>query len=181
MKRAIIEPAVPAPEALAELKQWLAIATSREDPALERLVAAALEVFETFTGSLALEATCEEVLPAGGAWQCLATRPVLAVLGVDALAADGTRTPLPADGHLLELDAEGGARIRVLRPLSSGRIAVRFVAGLAASWSGLPDSLRHGVIRCAAHLHAAAASSAEATPPAAVAALWRPWRRLRLT
>ena len=54
-------------------------------------------------------------------------------------------------------------------------------AGLAADWAGLPDGLRHGVIRLAAHHYRERdAASAAASPPAAVAALWRPWRAMRL-
>ena len=71
--------------------------------------------------------------------------------------------------------------MRVSNPGAAGRIAVRFVAGLAPGWNGLPESLRHGVIRLAAHQHRMRESStADPIPPAAVTALWRPWRRMRL-
>ena len=54
-------------------------------------------------------------------------------------------------------------------------------AGLAADWTVLPEPLRHGMVRLAAHQHRERESSGAASvPPAAVAALWRPWRRLRL-
>jgi uncharacterized phiE125 gp8 family phage protein len=179
MKRAIIAPALPAPEALAELKQWLAITTSRDDPALAATIAAALELFEGFTGLMPLEATCEEVLPACGGWRALATRPVQAIVGMEAVAPDGTRNALPAGSYEIELDAENGARVRA--PGLSGAVAVRFVAGLAPGWAELPESLRHGIIRCAAHLfRAREGAGSEALPPAAVTALWRPWRRMRL-
>lgn len=49
-----------------------------------------------------------------------------------------------------------------------------------SDWSALPEALRHGVIRLAAHLYRDG-DGAAAAPPAAVAALWRPWRRMRLT
>ena len=186
MKRAIIVPAAPTPEALAELKQWLAIASSRDDPGLARLIGTSLDMFEDFTGRIPLEATFEEVLPAGGAWQRLSSRPVTAVLGVEAVeavetvGAAGARSRLPAEAAMIELTADESATVRVLHPVASGRIAVRFVAGLASGWSELPEGLRHGLIRCAAHLHQAAAGSGEQLP-AAVAALWRPWRRMRLS
>jgi uncharacterized phiE125 gp8 family phage protein len=81
----------------------------------------------------------------------------------------------------LELDADGAARVQVARPGAAGRIAVRFVAGLAASWEALPDGLRHGIVRLAAHQHRSRDSAAaEQVPPTAVTALWRPWRRMRL-
>jgi hypothetical protein len=43
----------------------------------------------------------------------------------------------------------------------------------------VPEPLRQGIVRLAAHLYAAR-GEVEAVPPAAVAALWRPWRRVRL-
>lgn len=181
MKRAIIAPAAPAPEALAELKQWLAITTPREDESLARLIAAALELCESFTGSLPLECTCEENVAATAAWQLLATRPVQAVVSVAGIGPAGERFALAADAYEIELDGDGGARLRLLRADGARRIAVRVVAGLAPTWRDLPDGLRHGVIRCAAHLHRQRDGAGEALPPAAVTALWRPWRRMRLS
>jgi uncharacterized phiE125 gp8 family phage protein len=181
MKRAIVVPPVPGTQALAELKQWLAITGNREDPALERLIGAALELCEGFTGQMPLEATCEETLPVSAGWQHLATRPVQAIAAVYGLPAEGARFALPADAHAVELDADGGGRVRVTRPGAAGRIVVRFVAGLAPTWPDLPDSLRHGIVRLAAHQHRVRDDGhAEPVPPAAVAALWRPWRRLRV-
>ena len=181
MTRVIIVPPMPAPEALGELKQWLALTGTREDAMLERLIGAALELCEGFTGQLLLQATCEEVLGAASGWQPLATRPVQAIIAVQGVPAEGARTTLAASAYAIELDSDGGARVRVSNPGAAGRIAVRFVAGLAPGWNGLPESLRHGVIRLAAHQHRARESgSADPVPPAAVTALWRPWRRMRL-
>ena len=181
MTRAIIVPPMPSPEALGELKQWLALTGSREDAALERLIGAALELCEGFTGQLPLEATCEEILGVSAGWQPLATRPVQAIVAVEGIPAEGARFALAADAYAIELDSDGGARVRVTNPGAAGRIAVRFVGGLAPAWNALPDSLRHGVIRLAAHQHRARESNAaDPVPPAAVTALWRPWRRMRL-
>ena len=86
-----------------------------------------------------------------------------------------------AANYAIELDADGGGRVLVRNSGAAGRIAVRFIAGLAGDWAALPDGLRHGVLRLAAHLYRARESDAPpALPPAAVAAMWRPWRQLRL-
>ena len=181
MTRAIIVPPSPAPEALGELKQWLALTGTREDTMLERLIGASLELCEGFTGQLPLEATCEEVLGVSPGWQPLATRPVQAIVAVAGIPAEGARFALAAAAYAIELDSDGGARIRVTTPGAAGRIAVRFIAGLAPSWNALPESLRHGVIRLAAHQHRSRETGAtDPVPPAAVTALWRPWRRMRL-
>jgi uncharacterized phiE125 gp8 family phage protein len=181
MRRAIIVPPVLAPAALSELKDWLAITTGGEDAALEALLRAGLELCEAFTGRMPLAATCEEVLPAGSGWQALQTRPVQAVTGVEGIPAEGARFALPAEDYLVDLDAEGGAHVRVLRQGAAGRIAVRFAAGLAADWAGLPDGLRHGIVRLAADSYRRRDDGPGGPqPPLAVVALWRPWRRMRV-
>jgi uncharacterized phiE125 gp8 family phage protein len=181
MKREIIVPSALAPAALDELKDWLAITTASEDAFLERLLRAALETCEAFTGLIPLEATCEEIHPGDTGWRGLSTRPVQAITGVEGIPAEGSRFTLASEDYLVDLDADGGAHVRLLRQGAAGRIAVRFVAGLAPEWTGLPESLRHGVVRLAADAYRERNAGEPAVPPrAAVAALWRPWRRMRL-
>lgn len=181
MMRAIVTPPVLPPAALAELKQWLGISTTRDDAPLGQLLHAALDICEGFTGTMPLQATCEELLPLASSWQSLGTRPVQAITQVQSLANDGSRTDLPTAAYAIELNADGTGRVAVLEPVNSGRVAVRFTAGLAPDWEALPDALRHGVIRLAAHQHRAREGDANGpVPPASVGALWRPWRRLRL-
>jgi hypothetical protein len=181
MKRAIIAPPTLAPTALAELKAWLGISTSRDDAELTGLTMTALELCESFIGMMPLVSTCEEVLPAIGDWQTLATRPVQAITGVWAIATNGTRTAIATTGYEIDIDADGGGRVRVTGPLDQTRVAVRFSAGLADSWDALPDAIQQGVVRWAAYQHRAREGDKAMTgPPASVAALWRPWRRMRL-
>ena len=182
MKRAIVTPAPLSPAALAELKQWLGISTAQDDAPLNALLRAGLDICEAFTGAMPIEAGCEEVLPLSGEWQSFATRPVQAITAVQGIAADGTRTDLAVSAYAVELDADGGGRVQVTLPGDATRIAVRFTAGLAPGWEALPEALRHGILRLAAHQHRERETSgAGPLPPAAVAALWRPWRRMRLT
>ncbi|TCM16962.1 putative phiE125 gp8 family phage protein [Novosphingobium sp. PhB165] len=181
MNRVILTPAVLPSSALAELKQWLGVTTARDDAPLSGLLASALDIFEAFTAQLPFTAQCEEVLPARPGWNTLATRPVQAITAVDSIDADGTRFALPAGTYEVDLCADGSGCVRL--PILSGatRVAVRFTAGLAADWDGLPNALRHGIIRFAAHQHRERESAGAAPlPPASVAALWRPWRRMRL-
>ena len=181
MKRAIVVPAILAGAALDELKGWLAITTSSDDATLTALLRAALEMCEAFTGQVPLEALYEETLPATSEWQLLATRPIMAVIGVEAFAESNQRAPLPATDYAFELEADGSARVRIMRVGGASRFAVHFTAGLAADWASLPEGLRHGVLRFAAHLYRQRdGDDARNAPPAAVAALWQPWRRMRL-
>ena len=182
MKRTVVTPAAIAPAALSELKDWLGITVPGDDAQLSSLLRASLETCEHFTGTMPLQQDCEEVLPASAEWQALAARPVQAITGIDGLPADGPRFALPVASYAIDLAADGTGSVQVNSPGSAGRVAVRFTAGLAAGWAGLPDGLRHGVLRLAAFQYRAREDSASPgpLPPAAVTALWRPWRRLRL-
>ena len=170
---------------LAELKDWLAVTTPRDDAVLAVLLHAALDTCEGFTGALPLLSECEEILPASGEWQGLSTRPVAAITALEAIPAEGPRQLFAPDAYALEIEADGTGRFRLLRQGHAGRVAVYFMAGLAREWNLLPDALRHGAIRLAAHHYRARAegetgSSPPAAPPSAIAALWRPFRRVRL-
>ncbi len=182
MMRAIVTPAVLPPAALAELKDWLGITTPADDAQLAALLRSSLDLCELFTGLMPLQQVCEEVLPASADWQMLGTRPVQAITALSGVPAEGARFALAVGSYELDLDAQGGGLVRVLNQGSAGRIAVTFLAGLASDWANLPEALRHGVLRLAAHQYRGREDPAAsaATPPAAVAALWRPWRRLRL-
>lgn len=181
MKRVIITPAVLAGAALDELKDWLAITTATEDEFLSGLLRASLETCEAFTGQMPLEATCEEIHPADSAWRGLVTRPVLAVTGIEGVPSDGARFALAGEDYMIDLDACGGAHFRLLRLNQAGRVAVRFISGLAPGWASLPEGLRSGVVRLAADAYRNRnGEPAGSGPPTAVAALWRPWRRMRV-
>lgn len=183
MKRTVVTPATIAPAALTELKDWLGITASGDDAQLTQLLRASLDACEHFTGTMPLQQDCEEMLPASSDWQVLAARPVQAIAGVFGLPADGPRFALPASDYEVDLGADGTGSVRVGNPGSAGRIVVSLAAGLAASWTALPDGLRHGVLRLAAFQYRSREGGSETGqwPPAAVAALWRPWRRLRLS
>ncbi|MDE2435554.1 MAG: hypothetical protein KGM49_04785 [Sphingomonadales bacterium] len=183
MKRAIVTPAALAPGALADLKDWLGITLSADDAQLTALLRASLDLCEDFTGTMPLQQACEEILPVSWGWSSLSTRPVQAITGLFGIPAEGSRFALPVSDYAVELDSDGGGHVRVSNPGAAGRIAVRFTAGIAADWASLPEALRHGVLRLAAHQYRAREDNTAVhgmIPPAAVAALWRPWRRLRL-
>ena len=181
MKRAILAPAELGGAALNELKQWLAIQTTHEDDTLIRLLGAAIDICEGFTGNMPLTATCEEVIIASPSWQTLSTRPIHAITGIEGIPAEGSRFALAVDAYAMDVTAEGQGLVRIIRQGAAGRVAVRFSAGIAPGWGFLPDGLRQGIIRLAAHQYRERDDGKMALPPAAVTALWRPWRRVRLT
>jgi len=159
-------------------KAHLRIANDDEDALIEGLAASALALCETFTGRAAIVRDWTATLPAARDWHALETAPVLAIAGVEGLPAEGAAFALPAGSYAVDIDAAGEGWVRVTAPGAAGRVRVGFSAGLAASWDALPAPIRHGVVLLIAHLFDA--RGGDSAPPAAVAALWRPWRRMRL-
>src|SRR3546814_21110184 len=93
------------------------------------------------------------MLMATADWHALATRPVLAITSIEAIALDGSRSMVLGDSYEVELEADGTGRVRLRERGEWSRVAGRFTAGLAADGDSLPDALPHGMIRLAAHQH----------------------------
>lgn len=150
-----------------------------EDDLLARVAVSAVSVAEAFTGTLLVRRAVEDVFPASGSqWQLLEALPVSAIAGVTGLPVGGAPFVLAADAYAIDVDADARGWVRVISPESASRVAVSYTAGLAVDWDGVPGPLAQGVVMLAAHLFND--REAGASPPAAVAALWRPYRRMRL-
>lgn len=181
MKRAIILPADVSGPPLSELRKWLGISNNNEESLLMGLLRASLDMCEAFTGQMPLESRCEDALHTGSGWQCLSARPVQAITSVELVAPDGSRQPLAVTDYEIEIDAEGTGRVRLTGSHAEQRaLAVGYTAGLANNWYALADPLKHGIIRLAAHNYRDRDATEQLAPPASVAALWRPWRAMRL-
>lgn len=165
---------------VAQAKDYLRIAGSEEDALIAGLLRTATELCEAFTRLALIERDVEETLPARPAWSRLSLAPVQAITSVATLAAAGEPIALPAGDYAIDIDASGDGWLRVPGKPAGSRALVHYRAGLGQSWNGVPEPLRHGVVRMAAHLYAHRDAADAAAPPAAVAALWLPYRRLRL-
>ena len=139
------------------------------DAVLTQAAATAMALAEAFCGQRLIARECEDVLGVGAGWQRLSALPVGAIAGP---------TGLPVGAYAVDIDAGGVGWVRVTAPGAATRVAVRYTAGLAEAWDALPEPVAQGVVLLAAHLFEHREGSAE--PPAAVAALWRPYRRMRL-
>ena len=165
--------------ALADVKAYLRIEGTREDPLIGGIVGSAVELCEQFTGEVLLQRSFRERLPASGSWTRIRRRPVRTIAGVEGL--DGGNTIiLPAAAYWTDIDADGAGWVRVTAPGTAKQVRVSCVCGIAAEWQGIPEPLRHGIIRLAGHLYTHRSGADDPGPPAAVTALWRPYRRLRL-
>lgn len=174
-----IEPGA-APVGIDEAKTWLRLEACDDDGLVAALIRSATEMCEAFIGQLLIARGCQSVLVATGEWQKLGPTPVRAITSVEGLPADGAAFVLPSDGVTIDIDCNGDGWVRVTRPGAAGRIRISYRAGLAEEANGVPEALRHGVLRLVAHLYATRDDAGERAPPAAVTALWRPWRRMRL-
>ena len=174
------EPIVTGAAAVAETKAYLRIAGGDEDALVARLTGVAAELCEQFTRRALLTRPMVETQATSGTWKRLGTGPVRAILSVETLSADGVAVVLPAGAYAVDIDASGDGWVRVTAPGEARRVRVTYEAGLGAEWTALPDALRQGIVRLAAHMFAHRDGPEDVGPPAAVTALWRPWRRLRL-
>ncbi|MGA9581700.1 MAG: head-tail connector protein [Allosphingosinicella sp.] len=170
------------PEAAGAAKAYLRVERADEDALIAGLVAAAAELCEAFIGEALLERGFIETIPASRAWRRLSRGPVRAITPVEALSAQGAAQAIPVDGYGIDIDSQGDGWVRLTGSSEVRRIRVGYQAGLAGTWADLPAALRQGILRLGAHFYTnrAAEGGRASEPPAAVAALWRPFRRLRL-
>lgn len=165
---------------LAQVKDFLRVEHGREDGLLAGFAASAAALCEAFTGQVLIERACRETVPADGAWHRLSATPVRSVTAVSGLPADGAAPfALWPNAYEVTIDAGGDGWVRG-QPVGANRLRVSFQAGMAGEAAGVPEPLRQGMLRLVAHLYAHRDGTLDKGPPAAVAALWRPWRRMRL-
>ena len=164
--------------AVAAVKTLLRVTGGDEDELIGDLAASALGLAEQVIGQVLLVRTMTLEMPAASCWQRLAATPVGAITAVAGRDAAGGAVALPSESYAIDIDAAGDGWVRVMRHLDLAALAVTVSAGLAADWPSLPAAVRHGVVMLAAHLYDH--RDGAGAPPAAVSALWRPFRRLRL-
>lgn len=173
-----------APVSLNEARGWLRLGATIDDAVVAGLVRAATNICEAFVGQWLVVRAAEETLPIGagpigaGAVR-LGVRPVVGVDAVTVLADGGTEAVLAASDYRVTIARDGTARLAIDRPGDARRVRVAYRAGMAEDANGIPEAIRQGIVRMTQHLHDARDGAGEA-PPAVIAALWQPWRRLNL-
>jgi uncharacterized phiE125 gp8 family phage protein len=166
--------------ALHEVKALLRVEHNDEDALIAGFIRSAEAACEAFTGLALVAREVREIIPASHQWRRLELSPVRSITGVAAVTADGGTAALGADSFAVDVDGSGDGWVRLVQGISAGRVQVTYAAGLAGDWNGVNEPLRHGIVRLAAHHYGVRDGGAGAgtAPPALVAALWRPWRRL---
>ncbi|WP_299328661.1 head-tail connector protein [Parasphingopyxis sp.] len=173
---------VPAATAVAldTVKADLRIATDEDDALLAGLIRTATGVCERFVGRALLLRDAEETIPVSSEWRRLTLTPVAAITGITGLPETGDPFALPIDSYAIDIDSNGDGWVRVTAAGQARRVTVAYRAGMGPDWNAVPEPLRQGIVRLVAHLFTERDADETAGPPAAVVALWRPWRRMRL-
>ena len=176
----IDEGRLPLAAALAEAREYLRLGGGSDEAVLAAALRTATALCEAFTGVALISRPVQEILPVRGEWQRLGRTPVLAITAIEGVPAEGSVFALPIGAYAVDIDAAGDGWVQVTAPGAAGRVRVSYTAGLAPEPGRVPEPLRHGIIQLAGHLLRERDRDSGLEPPASVAALWRPWRRLRL-
>lgn len=164
---------------MSEAQAYVRIETGEEEALLAGLIRTASGLCEAFINQVVIARPFQCELPASGAWERLPITPVRSITDAAAIDASGVAVPLPSDGFTLDIDFAGDGWVRVKQSVAVSRIRASGMAGIAASENNVPEPIRQGVLRLVAHLFTTRDGDS-GEPPAAVTALWRPFRRMRL-
>jgi uncharacterized phiE125 gp8 family phage protein len=181
-----LSPPLIAAEALDDVAAYLRLSGDDELTLLAGLLGTALLQCEAFCGTILLRRAGTEDLRITGTWQMIKATPLRSISAVSGLSAAGASTLIPASSYAIDIDENGTGWLRIHdgggAQIDSGvwRARVSFEAGSADRWGDIPAPLRQGMLRLVAHLHRHRDGGDDAGPPAAVAALWRSFRQLRL-
>jgi uncharacterized phiE125 gp8 family phage protein len=159
---------------ISEAQAYVRVETGEEEALLAGLIRTASALCEAFLGQVVVARGFTVDVPASACWQRLDTGPVQSIETVEAAGV-----ALPSGSYAVDIDARGDGWVRVLDAGDATRVRVSGTAGLAVDENGVPEPIRQGVLRLVAHLFTARDGDA-GEPPAAVTALWRPYRRMRL-
>lgn len=173
MSKVQISEIVREPLTLAEVKQFLRIETAEENALLSMWISLAREACEQFTGRalitqdwrLDIAAARRVNLSPGPVQQIL---QVTHIMGQQSEILDSARYELVRQGGDAELVFENHP--------GQGRLLVEFRTGYGDDWNAVPLSLRQGMLRLVGHYHRFRDASDAPAMPAAVSALWRPFR-----
>ena len=172
----IAQPAV----TMSEAQAYVRIETGEEEAVLAGLVRSASALCESFLNQVVIARAFIEDLPASGSWERLSLTPVSAITTVEAIDENGAAAPLLSSAYAIDVDSSGDGWVRVTSGAAVSRVRVSGTAGMAPSENEVPEPIRQGILRLIAFLFTSRDGSG-GEPPAAVTALWRPYRRMRLS
>jgi uncharacterized phiE125 gp8 family phage protein len=161
-----------------EAQAYVRIETGEEEAVLAGLIRTASALCESFLNQVVLAREFSAQLPVNGRWERLAVTPVRSITSIETIDEADVASPVASGSYEVDIDFNGDGWVRVSNT-GATRVRVTGTAGLAVDENGVPEPIRQGVLRLVAHLFASR-DGAGGDPPAAVTALWRPYRRMRL-
>ena len=194
---------------LSEAQAYVRVETGEEEALLAGLIRTASALCEAFINQVVIARPFTILVPPTGDWERLPIAPVRSITDVSSLDASGVAATLPSSTYQLDIDSAGDGWVRVIQPqyllgalpasedswtgeidpadgtllaaqtAGARRVQVSGMAGIADDENGVPEPIRQGVLRLVAHLFTVR-DGTDGEPPAAVTALWRPYRRMRL-
>jgi len=164
---------------LSEAQAYVRIETGEEEALVAGLIRTASALCEAFINQVVIARPFQCELPASGCWERLPVTPVRAISDVSGLDSSGAATALPSGGFMVDMDFNGDGWVRTPPAGGISRVQVSGTAGIASDENGVPEPIRQGVLRLVSHLFTARDGEGGEVP-AAVTALWRPYRRMRL-
>jgi uncharacterized phiE125 gp8 family phage protein len=165
---------------MSEAQAYVRIETGEEEALLAGLIRTASALCEAFLGQVVIAREFVVDVPVTGRWDRLEPGPVQSIVSVEGVDANGLRAALPVGAYSVDIDARGEGWVRIMDAGRATRVRVSGTAGMVPDQNGVPEAIRQGVLRLVAHLFAARDGDG-GEPPAAVTALWRPYRRMRLS
>jgi uncharacterized phiE125 gp8 family phage protein len=164
---------------LSEAQAFARIEIGEEEAVLAGLVRSASALCEAFLNRVVIARDFTLEVPANGDWERLPVTRVRSIVIVAAIDANGMESALSSINYAVDIDSSGDGWVRASDPNGAGRVRVSGTAGIADDENGVPEPIRQGVLRLVAHLFNARDGEG-GEPPAAVTALWRPYRRMRI-
>lgn len=165
---------------MSEAQAYVRIETGEEEALLAGLIRTASGLCEAFINQVVIVRSFECDIPVSSRWERLPITPVRSITDVSAVDSSGGLTPLSSGTFSIDVDYAGEGWIRLGALPHVHRLRVGGTAGMADDENGVPEPIRQGVLRLIAHLFTDRDGDGS-EPPAAVTALWRPYRRMRLS
>ena len=164
---------------MGEAQAYVRIETGEEEAVLAGLIRTASALCEAFIDQVVIARDFQLDVPACSSWERLPLTPVRAITAVEAIDEAGVATAIASPAYAMDIDSSGDGWLRLAQTDGAARLRVSGSAGMADDENGVPEPIRQGVLRLVAHLFTSRDGEG-GEPPAAVTALWRPYRRMRL-
>ncbi|RMF08909.1 MAG: hypothetical protein D6763_08960 [Alphaproteobacteria bacterium] len=175
------------PVTIAEARAYLRLDGDDDNAVVAACIMAARQACESYTGRSLISQTWQLYLDRWPEGAIILPRPPLqSVTSITVYDADGGATALDLGDFWVD-SAAAPARLLaksatvLLQPgRRLGGIEITYDAGYGDSWNDVPQALRQGILMAVANFYEHRAADSAAGLPAPIAALWQPYRVVRL-